>query len=273
MLRYKLVASDFDGTLRHSDGSVSQNTKAAIDEFTAAGGIFAMCTGRMASSILPYARELGLQGLAAAYQGGMICDIKSGAMLRDLRIPWEDAAEMCRFLEGECGHIHVYDGDVFYANADDGFLAMYERVCRVRGVRTPRAISAVVSKERIAANKLVAMCDAAERDRLFARCMQAFGERFYVTSSMEQMVEIAPKGADKGCALEFLAEHYNIPLAETMGVGDNYNDLPLIRKAGLGVAIGNAVPALKEAAGFVSATCDEDGVAFAIRKFALGGEE
>lgn len=272
MLRYKLIASDFDGTLRRSDGNVSEETKRTIRAFTEKGGIFALCTGRMTSSILPHAREMGLKGLIVAYQGAVIQDIESGKLLRDERIPLSDTAEICRFLEEE-NHLHVYDGDRFFVNADDGFLAMYERICRVHGILTQRAISRTVEEEKISANKIVAMCEAERHDALFARCLAAFGERCYVTSSMEQMVEIAPKGIDKGNALEYLASYYGIPLSETIAFGDNYNDLPLIRKAGLGIAIGNAVPELKEAAGFVTKTCDEDGVAYAVRKFALGEEE
>ena len=273
MLRYKLVASDFDGTLRHTDGSVSEETKRTVRSFVAAGGIFALCTGRMTSSILPYAQEMGLRGLIVAYQGGSVCDIASGKVLRDERIPNEDAAEICRFLESGANHIHVYDGDRFFVNADDVFRSMYERVCRVRGILTGLHISQTVGEEGIAANKIVAMCLPDKRDALLKSCSSMFGERYYVTSSMEQMVEIAPKGADKGSALAFLASHYKIPLPETIGCGDNFNDLPLIRAAGLGVAVGNAVPELKAAAGFVTKTCDEDGVAYAIRKFALGEEE
>lgn len=75
MLRYKLIASDFDGTLRRSDGTVSEETKRVVNEFISRGGIFAICTGRMTLSILPHARALGLKGLLVAYQGGVIRDI------------------------------------------------------------------------------------------------------------------------------------------------------------------------------------------------------
>lgn len=272
MLRYKLIASDFDGTLRHTDGEVSEETKETVREFTSRGGIFALCTGRMTASILPRAREMGLNGLAVAYQGGVIVDTASGKILRDERIPCSDTVEICRFLE-EDNHLHVYDGDRFFVNENDGFLAMYERICRVHGILTPRAVSRTVEAEHVSANKIVAMCEAEKQAELLSRCRAGFGDRYYITSSMEQMVEIAPKGVDKGTALDFMASYYGIPLAETIGFGDNYNDIPLIRKAGLGIAIGNGVQELKDAAGYVTKSCDEDGVAYAIKKFALGEEE
>ena len=77
-INYPLIISDFDGTLLGSDGAVSDATKRKIDEYIAAGGTFGICTGRMFTSILPRARELGLKGLVASYQGSVITDIKGG---------------------------------------------------------------------------------------------------------------------------------------------------------------------------------------------------
>ena len=68
MLHYKLIVSDFDGTLRRTEGGISEGNARAIEEYVRAGGVFALCTGRMMSSILPYARRLRLRGLDAAYQ-------------------------------------------------------------------------------------------------------------------------------------------------------------------------------------------------------------
>lgn len=274
MLRYKLIASDFDGTLRHTDGEVSEETKETVREFTSRGGDFcASVRGCMTASILPRAREMGLNGLAVAYQGGVIVDIASGKILRDERIPCSDTVEICRFLE-EDNHLHVYDGDRFFVNENDGFLAMYERICRVHGILTPRAgFPYCRGGARVC-----------QQDRCNVRSGEtgraAFPVPCRIRRSLLYHVEygadgwrLQPKGVDKGTALEFMASYYGIPLAETIGFGDNYNDIPLIRKAGLGIAIGNGVQELKDAAGYVTKSCDEDGVAYAIKKFALGEEE
>ena len=88
MLQYKLIVSDFDGTLRRSEGGISEGNIRAVGDYVAAGGIFALCTGRMMSSILPYAQKLHLSGLVTAYQGAMIRNIESGEIVRDCRIAW-----------------------------------------------------------------------------------------------------------------------------------------------------------------------------------------
>ena len=268
-MQYKLVVSDFDGTLRRSEGGISDGNVRAISDYVKAGGIFALCTGRMASSIRPYAKSLGLKGLLAAYQGAIIEDIESGKLVRDARIPSEKAAAVCRRLE-ECGHhIHVYDGDTFYSNRADEFLRKYERICGVKAEIAPN-ISETVEKKRICPHKILVMCAPEERAAAYSFAREAFGKDLYVTTSSEFLVEIVVKGTDKGGALEYLAEHYGVPLAQTIAIGDNLNDLPMVEKAGLGVAVENGEKELKEAAGFVTRTCDEDGVAYVIRKFGLG---
>ena len=65
-LKYRMIVSDFDGTLGRSEGGISEGNIRAIQQYTENGGVFALCTGRMISSILPYARELGLKGPVTA---------------------------------------------------------------------------------------------------------------------------------------------------------------------------------------------------------------
>ena len=270
MLQYKLIVSDFDGTLRRSEGGISEGNIRAVEEYVAAGGVFALCTGRMMSSILPYARKLHLSGLVSAYQGALICDIGSGEVVRDCRIACADAQEICRFLQSMGRHIHVYDGDDLYINRDDDFRVWYEKACAVRGILTPEDIAETVREKQISPHKFIAVSPPEERETVLSAVEAAFGSRFYVTTSMEYLVEIVCKGSDKGGALEYLCGHYGIPLAEAIAVGDNYNDLPMVRKAGLGVAVANGEEALRREADFVTRTCDEDGVGYVIRKFGLG---
>ena len=270
-MQYRLIMSDFDGTLRRTEGGISEGNVRAISEYVEAGGVFALCTGRMVSSIRPYAKQLGLKGLLAAYQGAIIEDIGNGKTVRDMRIPNERAAEVCRRLESENYHIHVYDGDVFYSNMEDELLRGYVHTCGVQPVIAPH-ISETVKSKGICPHKILVMTPPEERERAYSFAQKEFGGDLYVTTSSAFLVEIVRNGSDKGGALEYLAEHYGIPLSQSVAVGDNINDLPMIRKAGLGVAVENGERALKEAADFVTRTCDEDGVAYVIRKFGLGEE-
>lgn len=268
-LRYKLIVSDFDGTLCSRNGKVSAGNAAAIGKYVASGGIFAICTGRMPSSIIPRAKALGLSGPVASYQGAYISDIESGKILRDCRIPCLAAIEICRFLQQRGEHIHVYDGDVFYVNRNDDFRRWYEASVGLRARLTPEEIDETVEHMSISPHKILVVCNAEERDPLLAAVQERFGKEFYVTTSMENLVEIISRDSDKGDALEFLARYYHVPIEETIGMGDNMNDLPLVRRAGLGIAVGNAEAGLKAEADALAPDCDADAVASVISVYGM----
>ncbi len=272
MLDYKLIVSDFDGTLCGLQKEISEGNRIAIRRYTDAGGVFAICTGRMISSILPHAKSLGLCGPVVAYQGAIVEDVQTQKILYDSRISWEDAYSICVYLQINDNHIHVYDGEDFYVNKEDSFLVWYEKVCRVQGVPVRGKISDFVREHQINPHKIIVICKPDARDRVLHGLQEHFGDRFYITTSNEYLVEIVAMGSDKGSALKFLANHYKIPLSQTIAIGDNYNDLPMIQTAGLGVAVGDAEDDLKREADFVTRSCAEDGVAYTIYKFGLGEE-
>ena len=269
-MNYRLIVSDFDGTLRKTEGGISDGNIGAIEDYIAAGGVFAFCTGRMLTSIMPYAKQLGLKGLVVAYQGAVIADIESGKLLRDVRMDAEGAAEVCDYLQGLGRHIHVYDGKDVYMNRDDEYKRYYEKVCGVSGILTGEDVASVVREKGIRPQKVLSMNAAEENAEIFALVNGRFKDRYEVTSSSDFLVEVTSFGCNKGGALEFLAGYYGIPMEKTIAVGDNYNDIPMIEKAGLGVAVQNGVAEIKKEADFITKTCDEDGVGYVIRKFGLG---
>ena len=94
-----------------------------------------------------------------------------------------------------------------------------------------------------------------------------FGDRLNIFRSDPFYVELLPKFVDKGTAVEKLTKHLDIPKNKVICVGDSYNDLPMLRFAGMGIAMGNAQSEVKETADFVTLSNDEDGVACVIKKF------
>lgn len=270
-MKYRLIVSDFDGTLRRSGGSVSEYTKEAIRDFRADGGIFAICTGRMLASILPIARSLALEGLVVAYQGNVIADIGTGEILLQKGLSCEDAVKICRHMEEMQVHIHVYTDQCFYSNRADDALREYESIVGVKGVVIEEEpLSKLLERERPTVIKLMAMVDATEKLQCYTALNAAFGDEFYVTYSAANLVEITAKDCNKGTALLYLCKHYNIPVEQSIALGDNFNDAPMVEAAGLGVAVENAGEELKAVADYITASNNEDGVAKVIRRFGLG---
>lgn len=270
MMKYRLFLSDFDGTLVRSDGTISQRNIEAIARYRRAGGIFAVCTGRMLTSILPRLHELGLgDGLAVAFQGATIADVATGKLLKDEGFGEEDALRVVRLLEAEDVHIHIYTVDALYANRDDELLRIYEEICRVRRTAVIAKLSDFIEEKHPRVVKALAMVEPEKKAALAARLSAALGERFFVTCSSDWLVEIMPAGQDKASAAEFLSAYYGVPKEEIAAIGDQLNDLPLLRAAGGRFAVANAEEELKREATVVP-SFEEDGVAFTLENYAMG---
>ncbi len=268
-INYPLIVTDFDGTLVRSDKTISDETHCAIAEYKKSGGQFAISTGRMLSSILPIARRMGLTGLVAACQGTLIADIESGELVVDGAMKTDEALEICRILESMGLHVHAYEADRFYSNVDDDLLAYYCGIVSEKViVKTDEPLFEFLARENICIRKLVVMVYPNQRNEIYGRLQKLFGEKYYVTCSAPILVEICNPDYTKGTSLEKIAEYYGVPVEKTIAVGDSLNDLPMIERAGLGIAVGNAEPELKEKADVtLMATNDEDAIGVIIREY------
>ena len=264
-MKYRIFLSDFDGTLVRRDGTVSEANKRAIAAYRAAGGVFAVCTGRMLSSILPRLNELGIrEGLVVAYQGATVADIRTGELLKNDGFSQDDACRILDLLEGMGHHTHMYTVTDVYCNRDDAALRAYEKICGVRAVIVSgERLSARVRREGLRVVKILAMVEAEERRPLMQTLQETLGDAFYVTTSSDFLVEVMPAGQNKAAAVDFLSAYYAVPFEEIAAIGDQLNDLPMIARAGGHFAVENAEPELKAAACVVPSV-EDDGVAAAL---------
>lgn len=266
-----LIVSDFDGTLIDDNQQILPEVKSAINDYVAAGGIFAVCTGRMLSSILPQVQALGLKGLVIAYQGSVIADIETGNIIKSNGMKYDDVVEICKDIEELGFGINVYCDEKIYTNypPDNVYLQKYERIIGVKAVHITGRVSDYVAKNKMFCQKVLSIVSDSERDGLYAELKRRLGDRFDVTCSATVLVEVSPLGDNKGEALKFLANHYNVPIEKTVAAGDNLNDLSMIQAAGIGCAVGNATTTLKEAADFISVSNNDGAIAQIIKKFGL----
>jgi hypothetical protein len=268
-LNAKLIISDFDGTLIDSNHKVSPNVRKVIDDYVKDGGIFAVCTGRMLASILPQVRELGLNGLVVACQGTVIADIKSGQLIRHGGFSCSQSAEICKVLEDMHAYVNAYADDVLITDIpkENKYLLEYEKITGIIAKHVDMPISEYILQNNIKCQKVASLCFPEEKIKLFNDLSGIFKSKYDVTYSADVLVEVSPAGDDKGNALKYLANHYNIDIKDTVAIGDNLNDLSMIQAAGVGVAVGNATQPLKDEADFITITNDEGAVAEVIKKF------
>lgn len=264
-MKYPLFLSDFDGTLVRSDGTISEGNKRAIAAYRKAGGTFAVCTGRMLTSILPRLKELGIEdGLVIAYQGATIADVATGKLVKDDGFSREDALRVVRLLEENGRHVHVYTVDDLYANRRDEALEIYEHICGVRAtIVSDMSLADFVEKNNLRVVKALAMVPPEARNALMTELQDRLGEAFVVTCSAAILVEVMPKEQTKAAAVDFLSQKYSIPAEKIAAIGDQLNDLPMILRAGGKFAVSNAAQPLKDAAQVV-ADFESDGVAEAL---------
>ena len=268
-IKYPLVISDFDGTLVKANGEISEENKKAIAEYIAAGGAFAISTGRLPAGILPRARELGLKGLVCCCQGAIVIDIESGEVVFEKTLSMQSTLTACRKMEELDLHIHLYDLWEYYSNKDDEPLKYYENAVRRKAVRiTDEPLSVFAERKGIRAYKLLAMVEEEKSKSIVKELEKADIEGCALTQSGSFLVEVVNKAYSKATAVEFLAKYYGVPVEKTLAIGDQLNDIPMIERAGFGAAVANADEALKRVADFVSdKTNDEGAVGSIIKKF------
>ncbi len=270
-INYRLIVSDFDGTLAGEGCTVSEENREAISAYIEAGGIFVISTGRLPFAILGQARALGLKGLLSCGQGTVILDIESGEPLLEERLPLETTLTACRKMEEMGLHILAFDLWEYYSNRDNEMLRHYERLSDAKGIAvTDRPLSAFLEQRQLPVYKLMALVDPADNERVLSALRAEALAGCDVTKSMDFLVEVVNETMSKGTALAFLAEKYGIPPDKTVAVGDNINDVSMIERAGLGIAVANAEAALKAQADHVCERSNEESaIASIIRRFGL----
>ena len=251
-IKYGLIVSDFDGTLINDKGEIAQSTKTAIAQYRKDGGAFAISTGRLPKGLLARAKELGLKGAVACCQGALILDIESEEVLFKGTIPNATAIKVCKKLEEMDLHIHAYDVWTYYSNKDDEPLKLYEYLTNTQATRIlDKPLSLLLEETGLDVCKLLVMIEPERNAAVIEELEKEDFAGCTITKSADVLVEVLSSRYSKGTAVEFLSNYYGVPLENTVCVGDQWNDIPMIEKAGLGIAVKNADEKLKEKADVV----------------------
>lgn len=266
----KLVTIDIDGTLLNSERKVTPEVKAAIQKCTENDVNIVLATGRPTIGVLDLIKELGLDndhGFMITYNGAMIQNAGTEDVLIQHPLTHDDYLDIELLSRKLDVHFHVQDYTTMYtANTDiseytvhEAFLTGIPLVYRPVGEMTPDTtiIKSMIIDHEDKLNEAIRNIPA------------EYTERFAMVKSMPFYLEVLNKKATKGTAVTELANFLSISMDEVMAIGDNENDLSMLEAAGIGVAMGNAVPAAKEIADKITKSNDEHGVAFALEEWVL----
>jgi Cof subfamily protein (haloacid dehalogenase superfamily) len=262
---------DLDGTLVGRDLIVSPRNRAALQAAQRAGVHVTLATGRMLRGTLPFARDLSLTTPVICYQGAMVADPVTGEVLLHRTVPVVLAREVLDLADARGWHIHYYVDDVMYVDDLTPQVSLYTSI--VTGAM-PRPVGNLRGfLDRLPSGseptKLLVIGDEAATTATLAELGERFAGRLYITRSLPTFAEVANRDCSKGAALAWLAERLGVARPDTMAIGDALNDLEMVIWAGMGVAMGNAVPELKAAARYHTSVVEEDGVAEAIERYML----
>ena len=263
----KLVAIDLDDTLLDSGLKISPACVAAIEAVREKGVLVTLATGRMFQSALRYARQLEMDIPLITYQGALVKNSRSDEVLYYKPVPADMTIEVMDYFKREGVHYQAYFNDQLYMESHTEEGKYY---CNLAGVEAVMVKDLIETSRENETMKVLAIT---ENESLLLEMeielRNMFGKKLNVTRSKPFFLEVMDHLANKADALQVVAQHYNIDRKEVMAVGDSYNDLAMIEWAGIGVAMGNARDAVKEAAEFITASNDEEGVAEALKRFVL----
>lgn len=279
MAEIRLLVVDLDGTVVGDSNQIRPAVKRAIAQAKARGIAVAIATGRMYCSALRFYQDLDLTLPLMSYQGAFIKDPRQEKLLRHWALSEVIAEQLLDLYEAESWRdrlsIHFYINDQLYVRT---ITEETERYAERSGIQ-PIAVGDLRSllphytatPPGHITKVLAQSPDIALIDELWSSLKLRYPPtELYTTKSVDIFLEATHPAVNKGTAVRYLAEeHLGLSAENVMAIGDNLNDLEMLRYAGIGVAMETAPDAVKQVAQWIAPDVESDGAAIAIKKFLL----
>ena len=288
---YKLVAIDLDGTMLNKYGIITENTKNVIKKVQEKGVEVIIASGRPINSVKNFSKEINSQKYFISGNGAITYDIKNDKILYENILNKNKVLQVIKICEENSIYYNVYtENGIIAKNLNYNTLYYYkENINKLEENKTH--INIVENIYDYIENRnekilKIMICDGSKT--IFNSIMKKIREitdieildvshmsRKIIKQGTEEIAleyfytEISAKDVDKWNALEKLIELMNITKEEVVTIGDNANDIKMLKNAGFGVAMGESAPYVKECANEVTTSNDNDGVAVILEKMFL----
>jgi len=267
-MKYKLIASDMDGTLVNDKSELTERTKAAIIKAVDAGALFVTATGRPFSNAQEVNRLLDKDMPFIVFNGAAAYMGKSEKLLFERFLDFELANEAFTIGQEKGMAQIVWTGPRLWANRNCEGTNTYHSYCK--GLDMTIVTDLTTIRDEVDGISKVLWIDYPENIKKLSVEMRAhFSDRLKCVSSMAHFLEFVSIQAGKGAALAEIGRLFGIDRSEMIAVGDAYNDVCMLEYAGLGVAVANAPDDIKSKCDYVTLSNNDDGVADVIEKFIL----
>ena len=271
-MKYKMIVLDLDGTLTNNKKEITPRTKQALMQAQAAGVHVVLASGRPTYGIVPLAEELKLKdnsGYILAFNGGKIIDYTNNEVLFEQKLDEQLVPILFQEAKKAGMEILTYQGEGIAAtNKDDEYVQHEAFINKMPVIQYDNFLNQLVYP----INKCLIVGDPTPLHELELRLAKELEGKMDVYRSADFFLECVPLGIDKARSLDRLISSLGISRKEVIACGDGYNDLSMIRFAGLGVAMANAAKDIQSEADFVTLSNEEDGVAHVIEHFILSPE-
>ena len=283
---YKLAAIDLDGTMLNQYGIVTQRTKEAIEKAQKKGIEIIIASGRPTDSVKTIAKEINSNKYFISGNGAIIYDITSDEIIYENTLKKQKALEIIKICEENSIYYNIYTEKEIIAKSLQCNVLYYYKENLNKEEKNTTQINIVENiydyiKNRDEKIVKITICDGHQVIfNSIIKKLKEIGEievldvshmsRKMIKQGTEEIpieyfyTEISAKNVDKWNAIEFLKEKMQIDTNEIIAIGDNMNDKKMIENAGLGIAMGESTPVIKEIANQITDTNCEDGVAKAL---------
>lgn len=272
-MRYRIIVLDLDGTLTNSRKQITARTEQTLIAFQERGGTVILASGRPVYGIWPLAQQLRLRqygGYIMAFNGGEIVACGSGEILYKKAFPRNSVREMELAAQQHGTAVLTYQNDLLLTN--DGSNCYVRQEAAITGMKIKQTDDLAAAVE-LPVTKFLLLEHEDHLVKVEQEMLQQYGRQYAIYRSEPFFLEIMPAGIDKAASLQWLLHHMEAEREETAVFGDGFNDLTMIEYGGLGVAMDNAQPSVKQRADYIAPTNDDDGVAWVVDTLIMDDRE
>ncbi|MCR5476949.1 MAG: Cof-type HAD-IIB family hydrolase [Lachnospiraceae bacterium] len=265
----KALALDLDGTLLTSDKKISPLTREKLEALLGAGHVLILASGRPTPGMRFVVKDLGFHRpgcCMVTYNGAYVQDCGTGEVLFDKTLPASVPGELFRLLRQERplpGLITYLDTEILSAFPENEFTARTSR----NNAMPVRVVPDFDTYVDFPVHKCMITAPEETAARLERKLKEVYGETLSICRSESYFLEVMPAGTSKAAGLAMVLDYLGMGPEALVCCGDGENDIPMIRYAGVGVAMGNARESVKAAADFVTGSNDEDGLAQVVDRY------
>lgn len=267
---YKILALDIDGTLLNTKKEITPAVGRAIEGLQERGIPVLIASGRPAQGIRHVADALHMKekgGYILSFNGGKIIDCTTEEVVYSNPVSSLYYREVIDYANTLDASILTYDGDYIITEKPDNKYVQVESNVVKMPVKKVDNLYETILEDKVDVDKFLIVGEPEYMMSKVKAMAEHFKGRLNVFQSEPFFIEVVPLGIDKATSLKVLLDRLGMTRDELVACGDGRNDVTMVEYAGMGVAMENACDEVKAVADYVTASCDEDGVAVAVERF------